>query len=251
MLGLCIYVLLALAIETFFELSSNIEALLHHADTAVCCVFMADFFAKLFTAKRKFHYLLTWGWIDFLSSIPLIGPLRFGRLARLARILRLLRGFRSIKVLTQHLLARRAESASTVAALTSLLLVVFCSIAVLHFEQGHDSSIASPEDALWWAFTTVTTVGYGDTFPVTSGGRIVAVFAMCAGVGLFATLSGLVATWFLAPTEIEQERELEEIRIRLANIETHLETLANAAQLETAARPPADRQSAGDYVSAP
>ena len=109
MLVLCVYVLAALVATTFLRLDQMVVEILDYVDTAVCLVFMADFFMKLFTAQDKLEYL-KWGWIDFLSRIPAVGPLRWGRFARIVRILRLLRGVRSCKILFEFLLRRRAES---------------------------------------------------------------------------------------------------------------------------------------------
>ena len=75
---------------------------------------------------------------------------------------------------------------------------------------------------MWWAVSTMTTVGYGDTYPTTPEGRLVAVFLMAAGVGVFGTLSGLVASWFLSPAAVETESELEDIRAMLADIQRRL-----------------------------
>jgi voltage-gated potassium channel len=221
MLGLCVYVLLALTATTFFRLDADTVAVLEYFDAAVCVVFLLDFFVKLATAESKLAFL-RWGWIDFISSIPTVGPFRWGRLARVVRILRLLRGVRSAKVLTAYVLRRRGESVFAAASFTAFLIVVFSSVAVLHFEREADSNISSPDDAIWWAFVTVTTVGYGDKYPVTTGGRIVACLAMTAGVGLFGTFTGFVASWFLTPGEKHQGDELQEIRERLASIESLL-----------------------------
>jgi len=81
-----------------------------------------------------------------------------------------------------------------------LVVVLFSgSIAALHFESAStDGNIRTAGDALWWAIVTVTTVGYGDLYPVTVEGRVVAVVLMVAGVGTFATLAGALASWFLA-----------------------------------------------------
>jgi voltage-gated potassium channel len=224
MLGLCLYVLAALGATTFFKLDESVVAILDHLDTAVCFVFLVDFVVQFTAAESKLSYL-KWGWIDLASSIPAIGPLRWGRLARVVRILRLLRGIRSGRMLAQYILKRRAESAFAATLLVALLIITLSSIAVLHFESDADSNIKTAEDALWWSFVTVTTVGYGDRYPVSTGGRVVAALAMVAGVGLFGTFTGFVASWFLAPGEQGQENELELIRNRLGAIERHLQEL--------------------------
>lgn len=229
MLGLCVYVLVALAVMTFLPLNAGVVVILDRVDTGICFIFLADFFGKLALSRDRLGYL-KWGWIDFISSIPMVGPLRWGRFARVVRILRLLRGVRSGKSLVAYILKRRAESAFSAAALTALLTIVFASIAVLHFERSPESNIHTPEDALWWALATVTTVGYGDVYPVTSGGRVIAAITMVAGVGLFGTFTGFVATWFLAPGEEEQEDELETIRGQLEDMRRQLARLADAAE---------------------
>lgn len=223
MLGLCIYVLIALAVETLFTLDAATSRILAWADTAICLIFLADFFYKLTVAEHRLQYL-RWGWIDFVSSIPSIGILRVGRAARAVRILRVLRGMRSTKMLVDHILRHRAESAFTAAAFLAIVLLIFSSIAILAFETGAGTNINGAEDALWWAFVTMTTVGYGDTYPVTTEGRLVAALLMTAGVGLFGTFTGFVASWFLGPGEKEQEDELGEISQRLAAIEKKLDS---------------------------
>jgi voltage-gated potassium channel len=75
---------------------------------------------------------------------------------------------------------------------------------------------------MWWAVSTMTTVGYGDRYPVTSEGRVVAAFLMAAGVGLFGTMSGLVAAWFMSPAVKETDSELAEIRDTLNEIRQSL-----------------------------
>lgn len=144
---------------------------------------------------------MKWGWVDLISSIPMVGVLRVGLAVRVFRILRILRGVRSVKQLSAYLLAHRAQGAFASAALISILMIVFGSIAILEFEKGEETNINNAEDALWWSFVTITTVGYGDKYPVTTEGRIVAGVLMIVGVGLFGTFTGFVASWFLNDNE--------------------------------------------------
>ncbi len=214
---------------TFVKLSPDVLTILETVDTAICFAFLADFFYKLVTAESKLAYL-KWGWIDFLASIPAIGPLRWGQCARFVRILRLLRGIRSIKHLVTYLMRRRAASAFSTALFTSLLVVVFASVAVLEFERHEtNANIQTAEDAMWWAFCTVTSVGYGDMYPISLSGRVVGAATMACGIAVFGIFTGFVASWFLAPQEAEQEDELEQIRCRLTVIEGHLSTLVARA----------------------
>jgi len=152
--------------------------------------------------------LLTWGWLDLASSIPMLDVLRWGRAARIMRIFRVLRGVRAARILSLFILERRAESVFLATTLLSIILVVMSAVAVLHFEAGDEGNIKTPEDAVWWAVATMATVGYGDKYPVTSEGRVVAAILMAAGIGLFGTFSGFVAAWFLAPGQAKRETEL-------------------------------------------
>lgn len=130
-----------------------------------------------------------------------------------------MRGFRSARAIAHFLASKRAESAFLASVLLTILVVVCASIAVLQFEPIAGGNIQSAEDAMWWAVSTMTTVGYGDAYPITSEGRLVAVFLMAAGVGLFGTLSGLVASWFLSPAALERESELAEIKTMLIDFQ--------------------------------
>src|SRR5207248_2106497 len=111
----------------------------------------------------------------------------------------------------------------------ALLLLFFSAAAVLQFEVPAGGNIKTAAEALWWAFTTITTVAYGDYFPVTPEGRIVGALLMTAGVGLFGILSGFVASWFLAPSQHQQESELSAVRGELAALRRAMESRGGAA----------------------
>ena len=187
--------------------------------------FSCDFLVSLWRAPDRRRYLLTWGWVDLLSSIPTVDVARWGRAARVLRIFRVLRGLRATKLLASLILRRRAQNTALAGSLVALLLVVFSSIAILHFEGEPESNIKTAEDAVWWAFTTITTVGYGDRFPVTSEGRFVAAILMAAGVALFGTFSGFLAAWFIGPQDAEESglrEELTALRRELAELRQSL-----------------------------
>ena len=84
---------------------------------------------------------------------------------------------------------------------------------MLHFEgKAEGSNIKTVEDAVWWSLVTITTVGYGDRFPVTTEGRLLAVVLMFAGAGLVGTFSAFLASWFIGGIEQEQKLETEGLR---------------------------------------
>lgn len=222
-LGLSLLVLLTLAVQLVADLEPETRSILAYSDLLVCALFFGDFVVSLVRARDRRDYLLRWGWIDLASSIPVVDQLRWGRAARVLRVFRVLRGVRAAKILSTFILRRRSESAFLAVALLSIVFVVLGSIAVLHFEDAEGSNIRSAEDALWWAIVTITTVGYGDKFPVTTEGRMVAVGLMVAGVGLFGTFTGFVASWFLEAPAAQQSNELDEMRRELRALREAIE----------------------------
>lgn len=227
-LALSIFAIGALAAEVLLVVDSRTKEILGYTDTAICALFFVDFLTSFYQAPSKWRYLVRWGWLDLISSIPTITVLRFGRAARIVRILRVLRAIRSAKILAEVILLRRAHGTFLAAALTAFLLVVVSSITILHVETAPNSNIKTAEDAVWWSIVTITTVGYGDRFPVTSEGRFIGGVLMFAGVGLFATFSGFVAAWFLRPGETKQDVSLEEIRQEIAQLRKALKASSSS-----------------------
>ena len=199
---LSVFALLLVGARAGAPLNAESREIIDVADLVVCAFFFLDFVRNLLRAPNRLRYLYTWGWLDLVASIPAVDAFRFGRMARIVRILRVVRVLKASRLLALALTSRRRESAVWAAVLVSIVVVFGASIAVLEFERGAGGNINSAEDALWWAMTTITTVGYGDRFPVTTEGRLVAVVLMIVGVGLFGTLSGAAASWFIqTPTE--------------------------------------------------
>jgi voltage-gated potassium channel len=203
---LSLYVLFALIIDTYFRLPTELSKLLLFIDNIICIVFLFEFSYRFIKAPSKLMFL-KWGWIDLVSSIPAFEFLRYGRLIRLFRILRILRAFRSLKHLSRHIFKNKVKGTFASVSLIAFLMIIFGSIAILQVEHDPNSNIKSAEDAIWWAFVTITTVGYGDKFPVTTEGRIIAGFLMITGVGLFGTFTGFIASWFL---DIKQSNKNED-----------------------------------------
>ncbi len=191
---LSIYVLGALIVDTLMKVPPEISKILLFVDNLVCIVFLYDFILRFKQAESKLRFM-RWGWIDLLSSIPFIDFLRAGRLLRLIRLLRIVRAFKSTSQLVHHVFRKRANGAITMAVVIAAMMLIFSSIAVLQVETDTNSNIKTAEDALWWAMTTITTVGYGDRYPVTTEGRIIGAILMVVGIGLFGTFSGFVSSW--------------------------------------------------------
>lgn len=193
---LSIYVLGALIIDSVYILPTETSLLLNYIDNAICGFFFIEFCIRLKNADNKLKFM-RWGWIDLISCIPMINLLRAGRLLRLIRLLRIIRAFRTTKNIVDHIFANKAQGAFTSVSVLAILLVIFSAIGILQVENDPNSNIRTAEDAIWWAYVTITTVGYGDKFPVTTEGRIIAAILMTAGVGLFGTFTAYVASWFV------------------------------------------------------
>ena len=212
MLVLSVLALGIVATITFGRPSPEVMMLLRWADLVVCAFFFVDFLISLATSSNRLRYFLTWGWVDLLSSLPLVSGARFGRTFRIVRIFQVLRAARASKMLAEFLVERRAQSGALAAVLCALLAVFFGSLSILQFEMSGPGPINSPGDAVWWAVTTMTTVGYGDMVPVTTGGKVVAAILMVGGVALYGVVAGLVASWFLLPAEREEDMEIAALR---------------------------------------
>ncbi len=229
MLFLCLYVLTAIVIENILPLSPDMIELLMDIDNFVCLVFLADFCFKFFSAENKLKYM-KWGWIDLLSAVPFFQFLRFGRLVMIFNIIRLFRGIRSVKTIIEFVFANRAKGTFAAVGMITFIMIVFSSSLVLSVEKNvPDSNIKDPESALWWAVTTVTTVGYGDRYPVTTLGRVVAAGLMITGVALFGTFTACVSSMFFRPDfemeetiELQTLKELRELRSEIESIKESL-----------------------------
>ena len=223
MLVLCVAALAILVLESVYHLDPEVARVLDYADDAVCVIFLADFCLSFARAPRKWKYLATWGWLDLLSSIPTLDIGRWGRIARIARLSRVLRALRASRLLSRMLLRKRGQSAALAAVLLALFLVIGSSAAILRFEDLPDSNIKTADDAVWWAFATITTVGYGDRFPVSGEGRLIAALLMTAGVGLFGAFSAALAAWFLTPEEEATDAEIAALAAEVAELRRVIE----------------------------
>jgi voltage-gated potassium channel Kch len=213
-------------------LHDDVDNVILIVDGSLCLVFLADFLVRLRAAESKRAYI--WrggGWLDFIGSLPVPG-------LRLARGYRVFRAWREIRrrggrPLWRDFVRERAQGALYVVLLLVVLVLEFASIGVLQAERGVEgATIDSASDALWWGYVTITTVGYGDEFPVTNEGRIVGVLLLTIGVGLFGTFTAFVANVFLAPRRRPEGRARDaavgELRSLLAEHERLADQIRSA-----------------------
>jgi len=233
-LVLSLYSLGALTAGLLLPLTAETRRLLSRVDDGVCVVFLLDFMVHLSLApsRRAFWRL---GWIDLLSSIPEISWLRWGRVFRVFRILRSLGSFTTVY---RHFAAERARGTFVLVGLMSLVAVLFATVAVFEAEGGvPGSNIHTAGDALWWAFATITTIGYGDRFPVTPAGRVVAVVLVVFGLSFFGTFTAYVASFFLEKTQLKEESEIHRLIHEVQHLQARIEQL-DAARSGAGVRPP-------------
>jgi voltage-gated potassium channel len=222
---LSIVVLVALGVDTVFKLPKQVSDILQTLDTLVCVLLLIDFGIRYHKAESKLAFL-KWGWIDLIASIPNVPILRVGRFVRILRILRLLRAIRATHIVTSVLLKNKLQTGVASVVLTAFLLVMFCSVGILICEQQNPAAnIQTAGDAIWWSVSTISTVGYGDKYPITAEGRIVAMILMISGMGLFGIFSGLSASFFLGSRQQTIVREESAILARLEKLEEKIDQL--------------------------
>jgi voltage-gated potassium channel len=203
-------------------------------DYVVWAAFAIEYGVKLYLTPSRRHYF-THHLVELaVVAMPLLRPLRALRLLRVLNIAR------AGLILTNAL--RRLRGMLTHHGLHYVLsvvlgVIVVCAAVELGFEQdARGSTIQNFGDALWWAVVTVTTVGYGDKFPVSSGGRGVAVVLMLVGIGLIGVLTASVASYFVEEKVDQDKRGLD---ARLDRIEGMLaDVLARSSQADGQAASP-------------
>jgi voltage-gated potassium channel len=228
-LVLSVYVLGALFAQTAFNIDPEVSLLMDRVDSFLCIFFLSDFIVRFRRAPSKLAFM-KWGWIDLLSSLPAYDILRWGRLVRVVRIVRVFRAFRSSRHLVAFLFRHRVRSLALTAILTALILVILSSIAVLSFEDHTLSNIRTPFDAVWWAISTMTTVGYGDRVPVTTEGKVVAMILMVTGVGLFGVLTGIFARLFVEPDIRSDSVETQAMVAEMRKLSEKIERLEKSIE---------------------
>ncbi len=166
-------------------------------DIMIAGIFFIDFTRSFIRAENKAQYFFKkYGWSDLLASVPL-SIFNIFRVFRIIRFFRVMRkqGYRRV---LRALLAKIPDAALYGVFFLILVVLEFGSIGVIIAEQNAaNANIKTAGDALWWVYVSITTVGYGDKYPVTSWGRIVGVITLTVGVGLFGVVTAYIANTFL------------------------------------------------------
>jgi voltage-gated potassium channel len=215
-------------------------------DVLLIPVFLFDFAYRLLTAPSRTRYFVRdWGWADMVAICPMLRVFRAFRMRAAVRRAREYGG----RELIRELIVTRAGATFFITVFMTILVVEFAGMGVYYTERSAPgANIVNAGDAVWWGLVTITTVGYGDQYPVTAAGRIVGAFLLFAGIALFSVLTGFIANAFLAPRRVRGrmreattiEAELDALRSLLADqedrsaqIRAKLDDLEHALALAT------------------
>jgi len=194
-------------------ISDQVKQLILIVDVALTAIFLIDFTVRFVSAPVKSRYFFReGGWLDLIGSLP---TLRIFRLFRVLRVSRLLRRY-GLRNVFRELVSDPAQGGLLLAAFFAILTMEFGCMFVLGVEQdAPGANILTGPDALWWGITTITTVGYGDLYPVTYPGQVVASITMLIGIALIGTFTGYLANTFLTPRSAATPSDADDPRAQL------------------------------------
>ena len=199
--ALIVLSMLLFAVETLPNLSGEWKKWLRVFEITSVMIFTVEYFLRVFFCQPKWTYALTFmGVIDLLAILPFY--ISTGLDLRSLRAFRLLRLFRLLKLARYSSAMQRYHRAFLIAkeelvlfGATALITLYLASVGVYYFEsQAQPEAFASVFHSLWWAVVTLTTVGYGDVYPITVGGKVFTFFVLVVGLGIVAVPTGLFAS---------------------------------------------------------
>jgi voltage-gated potassium channel len=235
-----------LIIPLVANLSPGANETITAIDYVIWALFVVEYSVRLYLVPRRWDFVKHHVVDLIVIAVPPLRPLRVLRLLRLLRLVKVaaivIEALRRMRSILSH-------KSFHFVLLTAAILVFAIAAVVLGFERHTPhSEIHDYPDALWWAMSTVTTVGYGDKVPVTATGRGLAVVLMLVGIGLVGVLTATIASFFVEQRTKESTNELTEIREELRLIREHL-VRANGAEPLAASQPFAERIISGSATS--
>lgn len=206
LLALSIYVLINVFAGTLITNDPEIKLILKYIALSICIIFFSDFFINLYSAKNKAAYL-KWGWIDFISSIPLADPLRWGRLFSIVRSLRFLRTMKAFKVLVQVLQRSKIQSFTIVVLLITFIAYTRCASLILELKRDTGGSIHAASDALRWVFLKKKNVKVVISQTQTTHWVVVTIIFNKLGLPLFSYFNAILVAWLIQKHVIIKETD--------------------------------------------
>jgi voltage-gated potassium channel len=202
--------LISFSIETLPDLPSSVRTWLRWVEVATVGLFTIEYALRLMVATRKFSFVFSFfGLIDLVAIIPFylslgmdLRSIRVVRFLRIFRILKLARYSRAIERFREAIAMVREEL--VLFSFAALVLLYVSAVGIYFFERdAQPESFASIFHSLWWALATLTTVGYGDVYPVTLGGRLFTFVILVVGLGIIAVPTGIIASALSKVRELE------------------------------------------------
>jgi len=203
--------LICFSIETLPDLSPESKGLLRVAEIFIVVIFTFEYIARVMVASNKRAFIFSFfGIIDLFAILPFylatsldLRSLRSFRLLRLIRIFKLARYSAAAKRFHRAFIIAKEELALFL--FSALIILYLAGVGIYHFEYpAQPDAFRSVFHSLWWAVSTLTTVGYGDIYPITTGGKIFTFFILIVGLGIVSIPAGLVAS------ALSKAREMEE-----------------------------------------
>jgi Ion channel. len=205
---LSLYTVILFFVDIISKIPLSVTYWLDIADFTICILFIVDWIYYLIVAQERKRYLKI-HFIDLLASIPftqVLRPLRIARAIRVIRLLRLVRGVRGAERFLSIFMKNKARSAMTIYLTITTLIYFYGTLGIYNFESGVNKNISTFGDAMWMAFTTLTTVGYGDCYPTTGGGRLLCAVLVLTGMGLFSLFTAEFASYILKATKAQSSQ---------------------------------------------
>ena len=211
---LIILSVITFSIETLPDLKPQTRVVLNAIEAFCVAVFTFEYIARIYVADSKPKFIFSFfGLVDFLAILPFY--LSFGIDLRSLRLLRMFRLFRLFKLVRYNKAMRHFANAMKMAKeqiilfmIITIMLIYFTAVGIYYFENEaqpeHFSSIFS---SLWWSIVTLTTVGYGDVYPITVGGRVFTFFMLLIGLGVVAIPTGIISSSLTKAVEPTDEDE--------------------------------------------
>jgi voltage-gated potassium channel len=203
--------LVAFTVETLPNNSVDTVNILNNFELICVIIFSVEYMLRIFVSKNPFKYIFSfYGIIDFLAIFPFYFrgtfDLRALRAFRIFRIFRALKLIRYNKALNRFHIAAKIVKEEVILFLIITFIFIFLASAGIYFfeNEAQPKIFASVIHSGWWAVVTLTTVGYGDVYPITMGGKIFTFFILLIGVGIVTIPAGLVASALSKAREIEE-----------------------------------------------
>ena len=196
-LSFTVYILFSIVWQTFWNVDREVVKILNLFDLISCVIFLIDWFGRLRYSDKKLKFALI-NSLDLIASIPLLflfdyfKEYEFIRFIQFIKIIKIIGG---VSRIVYYIKTDQIYSFKLLYSLFFIAIIISAPILILEVERGI-GNIKTAEQSLWWTYCTFTTIGYGDFFPSTTAGRVIAVLVSLGGIGMFGMISSLILEHF-------------------------------------------------------